>query len=212
MSSRALRGFLIFVALVGLIGLARPAAAQTPEQQQVLDSIRKMDRDLLSVSEEDGRFLRVMTTTNGTQHAIEIGGAYGYSAIWIAMGLRQTGGHLTSFEADAARAQAAADNIRRAGLADFVTVVAGDAFQQIPKSSATGVDFVFLDAWKRDYKRFLDLMLPRMRLRALFLAHNVVNKRAEMGDFLDAIEHDPNLFTAVVSPATEGISVSVKIR
>jgi predicted O-methyltransferase YrrM len=212
MSFRVFRGFVVFVGLVGLIGLARPAAAQTAEQQHVLDSIRKMDRDLLSVSEEDGRFLRVMATTNGTQRAIEIGGAYGYSAIWIAMGLQQTGGHLTSFEADAARAQAAADNIRRAGLADFVTVVAGDAFQQIPKNSATGVDFVFLDAWKRDYKRFLDLMLPRMGPRALFLAHNVVNKRAEMGDFLDAIEHDPNLFTAVVSPAAEGISVTVKVR
>lgn len=193
---------------------ATPVAAQTREQQQVLDQIRKIDSGQLSVSEEDGRFLRVMVTTNATKRAVEIGGAYGYSAIWIGMGLRQTGGHLTSFEADGSRAKAAVENVRRAGLADVVTVVAGDAFAQIPKSTGSDndVDFVFLDAWKRDYKRFLDLMLPRMRPRALFLAHNVVNKRSEMGDFLDAIEHDPNLFTSIVSPAGEGISVSVKIR
>ena len=197
--------------LVSVMALAGRAEAQTREQQQVLDRIRQGDTGQLSVSEEDGRFLRVMAMANDTKRAIEIGGAYGYSAIWIGLGLQRTGGHLTSFEADAARATAAADNVRRAGLSSVVTVVAGDAFQQIPKTEE-GVDFVFLDAWKRDYKRFLDLMLPRMRARGVFLAHNVVNKRAEMGDFLDAIEHNPNLFTSIVAPAGEGISVSVKIR
>ena len=75
-----------------------------------------------------------------------------------------------------AREQPPPSNIRRAGLADIVTVVAGDAFKEIPKM-AGDVDFVFLDAWKRDYKRFLDLMLPRMSPGGLFLAHNVVNKQ-----------------------------------
>jgi hypothetical protein len=46
----------------------------------------------------------------------------------------------------------------------------------------------------------------------VLLAHNVVNKRAEMSDFLVAVEHDPNLFTAIVSPASEGMSVTVRIR
>ena len=57
----------------------------------------------------------------------------GYSAIWIGLGLRETGGRLTTIEYDAARATTAADNIRRAGLADIVTVVSGDAFKEIPK-------------------------------------------------------------------------------
>ena len=73
-------------------------------------------------------------------------------------------------------------------------------------------DFVFLDAWKRDYKRFLDLMLPRLTSRGLFLAHNVVNKQAEMRDFLDAIKNDPRLLSTIVSPSGEGMSVSVRAR
>ena len=80
-----------------------------------------------------------------------------------------------------------------------MTVVPGDAFQQIPKIAGT-VDFVFLDAWKKDYKRFLDLVMPRLEPRGLFLAHNVVNKRSEMGDFLDAIHNDPRLVTSIVKP------------
>jgi predicted O-methyltransferase YrrM len=152
-----------------------------------------------------------MVAARGAQRALEIGAADGYSAIWIGLGLRQTGGRLTSIEYDPARARAAAENIRRAGLADIVTVIPGDAFQQIPKIAGT-VDFVFLDAWKRDYKRFFDLVMPRLEPRALFLAHNVVNKQTEMRDFLDAIHNDPRVFTSIVKPGNEGMSVSVKLE
>ena len=185
--------------------------AQSLDQQQLLAHIKTIDKDQLSVSEEDGRFLRVMVASNGSKHALEIGAAYGYSTIWIGLGLRQTGGRLTSIEYDPARAKAAADNIRKAGLADVVTVVQGDAFAEIPKI-AGDFDFVFLDAWKRDYKRFFDLVLPRLSPRGLFLAHNVVNKQAEMRDFLDAIKNDPRLASTIVTPSGEGMSVSVKLK
>ena len=55
------------------------------------------------VSEEDGRFLRVLIATSKAKRALEIGGASGYSAIWIGMGLRDTGGTLVTMEYDAAR-------------------------------------------------------------------------------------------------------------
>ena len=113
------------------------------------------------MSEEDGRFLRLLIASKGAQHALEIGGASGYSAIWIGMGLRETGGKLVTIEYDPVRAKELAENIRRAGLTDVVQVMAGDAFQQIPKVTGT-FDFVFLDAWKKDYKRFLDLVFPRL--------------------------------------------------
>jgi predicted O-methyltransferase YrrM len=194
--------------LSGLI--AAPGAAQTPAQQKLLAEIKAADSDQLAVSEEDGRFLRVMIVSSGAKHVLEIGGAYGYSAIWMGLALRQTGGHLTSIEYDASRARLAADHVRAAGLADIVTVVPGDAFAEIPKLHGT-FDFVFLDAWKRDYKRFLDLILPRLTARGLFLAHNVVNKQSEMQDFLEAIRADSRLVTSIVTPSGEGMSVSVKL-
>jgi caffeoyl-CoA O-methyltransferase len=182
-----------------------------PEVQKVMQQIKSADTDLLAVSEEDGRFLRVMIASSGAKRALEIGGANGYSAIWIGLGLRQTGGHLTSVEYDPARAKAAAENVRKAGLSDVVTVVVGDAFKEIPKLQGT-FDFVFLDAWKRDYKRFLDLVFPRLDSHGLFLAHNVVNKKNEMTDFLSAIQNDPRMFTSIVTPSGEGISITVKGR
>ena len=185
---------------------SRPATADIPK---ILADIKARDTAQLAVSEEDGRFLRVLVATSKTKRALEIGGASGYSAIWIGMGLRDTGGTLVTIEYDPARAKELAGNVKRAGLADIVTVLSGDAFAHVPTIAGT-FDFVFLDAWKKDYKRFLDLTLPRLNKGGLFVAHNVVNKRSEMGDFLDAIGKSPALWTTIVSPSGEGMSVSVK--
>jgi predicted O-methyltransferase YrrM len=92
-----------------------------------------------------------------------------------------------------------------------VRVVHGDAFAEIPKLQGT-FDLVFLDAWKPDYKRFFDLVFPRLVPRGLFLAHNVVNKETEMRDFLSAIKDSPAIATSIVRPGSEGMSVSVKLR
>ncbi len=202
----------IFVTVVVSSWCRLSASAQVPaDADKVLASIRKIDAGQLSVSEEDGRFMRVLVMTTGAKQALEIGAAYGYSAIWIGLGLRETGGHLTTIEYDAARAKAAAENIRRAGLDRTVTVVSGDAFREVPKVSGT-FDFVFLDAWKPDYRKFFDLVFPRLAPRGLFLAHNVVNKQAEMKDFLAAITDNPSLATSIVRPGSEGMSVTVKLK
>jgi len=200
-----------FVAAFVLVCRVPDSVAQSSDVAKLLAQIKASDAEQLAVSEEDGRFLRLMVVSNASKHALEIGGANGYSAIWIGLGLRETGGRLTSIEFDPQRAKIAADNIRKAGLSDIVNVVPGDAFTLIPRLEGD-VDFVFLDAWKRDYKRFLDLLMPRLRPHGLFLAHNVVNKQAEMRDFLSAIRSDPRLLTSIVKPSDEGMSVSVKVK
>jgi predicted O-methyltransferase YrrM len=189
--------------------LGSGASAQAPDVSRVLADIRARDTGQLAVSEEDGRFLRVLIGSSHAKRALEIGGASGYSAIWMGLALRDTGGRLVTIEYDATRARELADNVRRAGLADIVQVVAGDAFKEVPKVPGT-FDFVFLDAWKKDYKNFFDLIYPRLDKGGLFVAHNVVNKRNEMGDFLDTVHKHPSLWTTIVSPSGEGMSVSLK--
>lgn len=201
------------LAIIPVLLLAgHPVTAQQsgkPDLDAILASIRAKDTGQLAISEEDGRFLRLLIASTGRKRALEIGGASGYSAIWMGEALRVTGGHLVTIEYDPGRARELAENIRKAGMTDVVHVVAGDAFKEIPKLPGT-FDFVFLDAWKRDYKRFFDLVMPRLDTGGLFTAHNVINKKGEMPDFLDAIEHNPGLWTAIVAPANEGISISWK--
>jgi caffeoyl-CoA O-methyltransferase len=190
-------------------GIAQPDPTVPPAIASVLGQIRGNDRGQLAVSEEDGRFLRLLAATSRCRRALEIGGASGYSAIWLGLGLRESGGRLITIEYDPVRAREAAANVQRAGLSDIVQVIAGDAFVEIPKLAGT-FDFVFLDAWKKDYARFFTLMLPRLDAGGLFLAHNVVNKRDEMPDFLAAIQRSPDLLTAIVTPSGEGISISYR--
>jgi predicted O-methyltransferase YrrM len=203
------------VAVVGVVALLSVAVGAqrtlAPDLPKILADIKAKDTGQLAISEEDGRFMRVLIASSGRKRALEIGGASGYGAIWMAQGLRQTGGHLVTIEYDPVRAKELAENIRRAGLTDVVQPIAGDAFKEIPKLQGT-FDFVFLDAWKRDYKRFFDLVYPKLETGGLFLAHNVVNKRSEMGDFLGAIEHHPSLWTTIVAPSGEGISISYKYK
>jgi len=207
------RRIIATVLLCGSFGVfARPALADPPtpaQVQTVLSRIKAADTNLLAVSEEDGRFLRLLVATRGAKKVLEIGGANGYSAIWIGMGLRETGGRLVTIEYDPQRAKDAEANIRAAGLSDIVTVVSGDAFKAIPTLAGT-FDFVFCDAWKKDYQRFFDMIFPRLDKGGVFVAHNVVNKASEMGDFLKTVRTHPGILSAIVSPSGEGVSVSVK--
>ncbi len=60
--------------------------------------------------------------------------------------------------------------------------------------------------------RAFDLAFPRLLPRGLFLAHNVVNKKDEMGDFLAAIHNNPAVMTTIVTPLSERMSVTVKLE
>jgi predicted O-methyltransferase YrrM len=177
----------------------------------ILEEIKRGDTGQLAVSPEDGQFLRMLVASTGRKRALEIGAAQGYSAIWIGMGLRDSGGTLVTIEYDPVRAREAAANVKRAGLDDIVTVIGGDAFVEVPKLTGT-FDCVFVDAWKRDYIKFFDLTYPRLDDGGLFLGHNVINKKSEMSDFLDRIATHPGLFTSIVAPGGEGVSISYKRR
>jgi predicted O-methyltransferase YrrM len=210
---RAVAGAVFLLLLPATFGAQTPKStgALTPQIESVLRSIKAADKGLLAVSEEDGRFLRVLVAARGAKSILEIGAASGYSGIWLGLGARESGGHVIAIEYDAQRAKEAADNVRKAGVADVVRVIRGDAFAEIPKLPGA-FDLVFLDAWKPDYKKFFDMVYPRLNPGGVFVAHNVVNKKNEMEPFLRTILAHPSLYTTIVSPSGEGMSVSYKTR
>ena len=204
----------VVISILLMLFVASPrgqSTGVTPQIESILKTIKAADKGQLAVSEEDGRFLRVLIATRSAKTILEIGAASGYSGIWLGLGARETGGHVAAIEYDPQRAGEAAANIRKAALNDVVTVIRGDAFAEIPKLPGT-FDFVFLDAWKPDYKKFFDMVFPRLNPGGVFAAHNVINKKSEMEPFLQTILTHPRLFTTIVSPASEGMSVSYKTR
>jgi caffeoyl-CoA O-methyltransferase len=103
---------------------------------------------------------------------VEIGTSTGYSGLWFCLALQKTGGHLTTFEIDHERAAKARDYFKEAGVEQLVTIIEGDAHEQVATLKAR-IDLVFIDADKSGYVDYLTKLRPLVRPGGLILAHNV---------------------------------------
>ena len=162
-----------------------------------------------NVPPQDGRFLHNLVLAKGYKRGLEIGASNGYSGLWLGLAFRKNGGQLITLEIDSQRAKEARENFLKAGLSHVIDLRVNDAFKEIPRLDGS-FDFVFIDAWKPDYKKFLDLVYPRVKLGGAITAHNVISLAAEMSDFLEAIKTHPKLESTIHKTSTEGISVSFK--
>jgi len=144
---------------------------------------------------QDGRLLRLLAETMNAKNVVEIGTSTGYSGIWFGMALQKTGGKLTTFEIDAQRAATARANFKRAGMADIITLIEGDAHETV-KQLKDPIDILFLDADKDGYVDYLNKLLPLIRPGGLIIGHNI-NPRMADPRFMEAITANPNLETIV---------------
>jgi predicted O-methyltransferase YrrM len=191
------------------MNLPGSSIAKTPAEKRILteiDDIVKNHQTYLSVPAQDGRALRLLAETAGAKHIVEIGTSTGYSGLWLCLALEATGGQLTTFEIDHERASMAREHFKEAGVAKMVTVVEGDAHEQLLKLKGH-VDVAFLDADKEGYLDYLKKLLPIVRPGGLILAHNV-----DMApDYLKAVTTSADLETIFYRDGG-GLGVTLKKR
>src|SRR5882672_10282875 len=92
------------------------------------------EQKLPLIDAEVGALLRVLATAIGASRILEIGTAIGYSGIWLA-GALPPNGMLITMEMDPERARLARENFARAGVAERVSVIVGDARRMLAKIS-----------------------------------------------------------------------------
>ncbi len=190
--------------------LARDAAEK--KALEVLDWMYKNQRrGMMNVPPDDGRFLRILTEAANAKHVVEIGTSNGYSGIWICLALRTTGGKLTTHEIDAGRARLARENFKKAGVADLITLVEGDAHKEVLKIKEP-IDVLFLDADKSGYIDYFKKLLPHVKPGGLILAHNAVSQARSMQDYLKAITTSGELETIFNYTSGTGVAVTLKKR
>jgi predicted O-methyltransferase YrrM len=194
----------------------------------VLDDIARgnASRGLPLVDAEVGALLRVLATTVGASSILEIGTAIGYSGIWLARAL-PPGGMLVTMEMNEERAREARENFARAGLADRVSVVVGDAALKIAKVAGP-FDLIFQDGAKHLYTPLLDRLVGLLRPGGLLVTDNVLwdgevvpgfvaspKKNADetraIAEYNERLASHPQLLTSTV-PLRDGVSISVKRR
>ena len=177
--------------------MEKPPVARNDAEQKIFDILENIraTQSYRNVPPQDGRLLRLLTESMNAQQVVEIGTSTGYSGIWFGLALRKTGGKLTTYEIDAQRAATARANFKRAGMSDIITLIEGDAHEEVTKLSGP-IDILFLDADKEGYVDYLNKLLPRVRSGGLIIGHNI-NPRMADPDFMEAIGTDPNLETIV---------------
>ena len=200
----------VAVAAGAVWGVQEAARLDDGEIRAFLDGIHGK-RGMMNVPRVDGEFLHDFIVERGYKRGLEIGTSNGYSAIWMGMALRKTGGKLVTLEIDKRRASLARENFARVKLGEVIELREGDALAIIPGLSVP-FDFVFIDAWKPDYIRYFRMVFPKVRVGGAIFAHNVLSHGSEMRDFLETIEEHPDLETRIERRSRAGISVSVKRR
>ena len=192
----------------------------------VLDDIARgnASRGLPLVDAEVGALLRVLATSIGATRVLEIGTAIGYSGIWLA-GALPPDGMLLTMEMSEERAREARENFARAGLAERVSVIVGDAQLKIAKVAGP-FDLIFQDGDKKLYEPLLDRLVALLRPGGLLVTDNVLwdgevvpgfaaTPRQNAADtraivaYNERVASHPQLLTSIV-PLRDGVSISVK--
>lgn len=190
--------------------LDRVPLAKSDAEKRVLAVIEDVDQNqrVMSVPQADGRLLRILAESMGAGHVVELGTSTGYSGLWFALALRNSGGKLTTYEIDPERAATARENFERAGVDDLITIVVGDAHEEVTKLKEP-IDLLFLDADKEGYLDYLQKLLPLVRPGGLIVAHNM-RRPAPDPRFIEAITTNPELDTVFLNMHAAGLAVSLK--
>ena len=190
----------------------RPPQAKNEREKRALAVLDEMSQGkwYLNVTTREGRVLRQLTEAAGAKRVVEIGTSSGYSTIWLALGVRATGGRVFAHEIDPEKVKIASANFKKAGVDDLVTIIEGDAHETI-KQHKEPIDMVFLDAEKKGYIDYLYMLLPLVRPGGLILGHDMHRPMPDPR-YLEAITKNPDLDTSFIMMESFGISMTLKKR
>ena len=128
----------------------------------------------ISVAPNQGKLLELLARMQGARRILEIGTLGGYSTIWLARAL-PSDGSLVTLELEPLHAAVARKNIDRAGLGALVDIRVGPAttsLQELIDGDAEPFDFIFIDADKEGYPKYLELSLQLSRQGTVIVADN----------------------------------------
>ena len=184
-----------------------------------------------------GQLLRMFVQMTGAKRVLELGTFTGYSAICLASGL-PSDGHLDTLELNDELEDLILEGFERAGLSDIISLHIGDCKETLrqfreqmgisgtPGASSENVtddsllyDIVYMDANKREYCEYYDLVFDMVRPGGLILADNVLwdgkvcqdplpqdKQTLGIAAFNDKVTADPRV-ESVIMPLRDGLNI-----
>lgn len=181
------------------------------KQDEVMDDIQPC------VGMEVGKLLGLLIRSNGAKRVLEFGTCLGYSTVWIAQALRETGGRLISVEYREDLYEITKRNIELAGLSDIVDLILGDASEVINTVQGP-FDVILQDSDKSLYSPMLEKCISLTRKNGLIIADDVLFKpmgipekfSEPVHEYLKKIFSDKRLYNTIL-PIGDGLAISIKL-
>jgi len=168
-----------------------------------------------------GLLLTILAEISNARNILEIGTFTGYSATCLAYGLPEEG-HIDTLEINDELEDLIREGWSRAGVEGKITLHIGDARKTIATLEGP-YDLVYIDANKREYSEYYDLVFDLVRPGGLILADDVLwdgklwqdplpqdKQTLGIAAFNDKVMADPRV-ESVLLPIRDGLNVIRKI-
>jgi predicted O-methyltransferase YrrM len=166
---------------------------------RLLEEMEARGYQYWSVPRKDGEFLHLLVKATRAKNVLELGTSHGFSAIWMGLGLEETGGRLTTIEIDRERYDLAQKHVSDAGLSQRVTCIQGNAHTEVVKLEGP-FDFVFMDADKEGQVDYFKKLFPKKLVPGgILLVHNAILQASSMRDYLEMVHTHPDFDTVILS-------------
>jgi len=129
--------------------------------------------DIPIVARETGRLLSTLVHAMQANRILEIGTAYGYSTLWMALALPPAG-HIWTIDPDIERTRIARTFFARAERDAAIEVINQPALEVLPTFPVRNLDIVFIDAVKDEYEAYLELAVPMLKRSGLVVVDNLL--------------------------------------
>mgnify|MGYP002400084193 CR=1 FL=1 len=170
-----------------------------------------------------GRFLSVLVHCMQANRILELGTAYGYSTLWMAMALPPAG-RIWTIDPDMERTAIASSYFRRAGVEDRIEIINHSALEVLDWFPQRNLDIVFIDAVKTEYEAYLELVVPMLKRSGIVVVDNLLwhGEAAEpprstdspdvkaIRAFNKAFLNHPDLDATIV-PIGDGIGIGARV-
>lgn len=182
------------------------------QTQEILFELEKTQKQFWNISRVTAEFLYTLIRTKNAKNVLEIGTSNGYSGIWLAKALKETGGHLTTIEFYDKRLDIAKENFKICKVDDIITPLQGSALmhlEYLPDDAK--FDFVFIDANKSEYIKYFELLDKHIEIDGLIACDNVLSHEEKCRPYIEAVNSNPD-YENVVLALPAGLSLAKKIR
>lgn len=177
---------------------------------EVLAELERTQQEFWNISRKTGVLINTLIKSFGAKNVLELGTSNGYSGIWIAKALKETGGKLTTIEFYEKRQSLAIENFKKCGVFDIIRPIEGSACEILKwLGPDEKFDLVFIDANKREYSEYLKLIKPHLTQRAMILADNIISHAEKVQPFVDAIDADEE-FQYIVAELPGGLLIAYR--